>query len=620
MTLTDRRFDSIAALGLGLVAVLLHLPILSYGTVEYDTQSILLQQPELFDTPSFLDGLRAIFNRLPREEPLLFRDLSWLIDSWLFGFGNPVGPHLGNLLLHAATCALIVPLWRRIGVTPEVALVAGVLFAVHPIHVEPVAWVMGRKDVLSTFLGLASLMAWVMARRPSSTTRQLGWLGLALAALALGMLSKINLVTFPAVWGAASLLVPRSTTTVGNSTNANESLAPRRPRPLELVGLGAGLVVAGGIFAWYRSQVLAWGLLGRGLPLSDPMHLRQLITLIPEQVGTFAVHFLWPWDYGIFYDAPAVGMPTDSGRVVLGGLIMAGFAVGAVAGARVRPLVSFALLGVALTILPYLNIVYIGIIVANRYLYLPSVFLTLLVAEAAVGIYRWRPAGRAVVVAVGVAWAPVAAWQHTRWLPAWSSDDALWAYEAMRTEPSLLGLQGRTKSLVRQAESLDPRDPVQAETRHALLEQAMATVASGYELYESYGVVHVDGYVNYQRAYLAKLTQWEGRILEAAGAPIEKAIEAYERALALAPFHRLPLFMLARSRAQAAAQASDPVTAEAHAARSLDALRRYAALVRTESDVRRVLRIADGLARRFESLRAELDALTEELHARRLMY
>ncbi|HEV2691347.1 MAG TPA: tetratricopeptide repeat protein [Verrucomicrobiae bacterium] len=126
--------------------------------------------------------------------------LSLMLDSQLFGHGS-FGPHLTNLLLHAANTGLLFFLLRKLtGATWKSALVAA-LFALHPLHVESVAWVAERKDVLSAFFGFISI--WAYARyareRPaSSRSGPLAYLA-ALLFFALGLMSKPMLVTLPCV-------------------------------------------------------------------------------------------------------------------------------------------------------------------------------------------------------------------------------------------------------------------------------------------------------------------------------------------------------------------------------------------------------------------------------------
>jgi Flp pilus assembly protein TadD len=141
--------------------------------------------------------------------------LSLMLDVQLFGKG-PFGPHLTNLLLHAFNTVLLFLLLRRLtAATWRSALVAA-LFALHPLHVESVAWVTERKDVLSAFFGLLALGAYVRyaqklsrveGRESSAGSGVLALnarpstfdYSLAVIFFALGLMSKPVLITLPLV-------------------------------------------------------------------------------------------------------------------------------------------------------------------------------------------------------------------------------------------------------------------------------------------------------------------------------------------------------------------------------------------------------------------------------------
>jgi len=130
--------------------------------------------------------------------------LSHMLDVQLFGL-DAGWHHLTNLLFHTANTLLLFLLFQRMtGALWRSALVAA-FFGLHPLHVESVAWVSERKDVLSTFFFLLTLRAYVKyveVRRASSEVRSAGarvWYGAALGACALGLMSKPMLVTAPLV-------------------------------------------------------------------------------------------------------------------------------------------------------------------------------------------------------------------------------------------------------------------------------------------------------------------------------------------------------------------------------------------------------------------------------------
>ena len=125
--------------------------------------------------------------------------LSHMVDVSLFGM-KPGGHHITSLLFHIANSLLLLLLLRQMtGSVWRSAMVAA-LFALHPLHVESVAWIAERKDVLSTFFGLLALMAYTKyAKSKVEGRRSKAAYALTLTFLALGLMSKPMLVTWPFV-------------------------------------------------------------------------------------------------------------------------------------------------------------------------------------------------------------------------------------------------------------------------------------------------------------------------------------------------------------------------------------------------------------------------------------
>ena len=127
--------------------------------INYDDQEYVTQNPEVRQGLTW-EGIRWAFrtSRSANWHPLTW--LSHMLDCQLFGL-SPAGHHLTGLAFHLANVVLLFLLFQRAtGALGRSAFVAG-LFAVHPLHVESVAWVAERKDVLSTFFGLLSLLGYV---------------------------------------------------------------------------------------------------------------------------------------------------------------------------------------------------------------------------------------------------------------------------------------------------------------------------------------------------------------------------------------------------------------------------------------------------------------------------
>ena len=115
-----------------------------------------------------------------------------MLDCQLYGL-NPAGHHLTNVLLHAASSVLLfLVLLRMTGDLWPSAWVAAV-FAIHPLHVESVAWVAERRDVLSGLFFMLTLVAYALYAERPSLARYLAVAG----CLALGLMAKPMLVTVP---------------------------------------------------------------------------------------------------------------------------------------------------------------------------------------------------------------------------------------------------------------------------------------------------------------------------------------------------------------------------------------------------------------------------------------
>jgi tetratricopeptide (TPR) repeat protein len=126
--------------------------------------------------------------------------LSLMFDAQLFGHG-PMGPHLTNVMLHATNTVLLFLLLRRLTGSLWPSAFTAAVFAIHPLHVESVAWVAERKDVLSGLFFMLTLLAYVhYAERSGPQFRMRGiFYGLTLLFFVLGLMSKPILVTLPFV-------------------------------------------------------------------------------------------------------------------------------------------------------------------------------------------------------------------------------------------------------------------------------------------------------------------------------------------------------------------------------------------------------------------------------------
>ena len=298
--------------------------------------------------------------------------LGWALEYAIHGRA-PLGYHLVNVLLHALATALVVLLARRVleAASPPGAaagaLGAGILFALHPAHVEAVAPIVGRTDLLAAAGGLGALLLALGPRTP--------WrLAAAFAALLAGMLSKETAAAIPLLYALVAALVPRAA-----GLEAPPGLRSREGRRALAAAAGACCVLAAAVAAylalrpgtaaapvesrWFGSYPppVVWNTMTRALA----EYLRILV--FPAALATdfgYAAKIPFTLHFGAESAiATAVWVP-----VLAAGLL----------AARRAPVLSLAVLWTFAALLPVLNVVPIGVLMAERLLYLPSVGLCLL--------------------------------------------------------------------------------------------------------------------------------------------------------------------------------------------------------------------------------------------------
>ncbi len=192
-SLTKNQLRHLTCFALAIITLLVYAPMLGHGFATYD-------DPEyITDNPHVNTGLnwREIAWAFQNSQSANWHPLTWIshmTDCQLFGL-NPTGHHLMNLAFHIAnTLLLFLFLNRTTGALWRSAFVAA-LFALHPMHVESVAWASERKDVLSGFFWMLTLNVYSRYAEKRSASNYV----LALLFFACGLLSKPMVVTLPFV-------------------------------------------------------------------------------------------------------------------------------------------------------------------------------------------------------------------------------------------------------------------------------------------------------------------------------------------------------------------------------------------------------------------------------------
>ena len=182
----------VIAFALALEAAVIYFPVHGFDFVNYDDD--VYMGARRIDEGLTARNVEWAFSTFHHSNwhPLTW--LSWLTEIEVFGV-RPGPMHLGNALLHAANGVLLYMALLSLTRKAVPSALAAALFAAHPMHVESVAWISERKDVLSVFFGLLAIIAYA---RYAEHTRPLTYIA-TIAAFALSLLAKPMLVTLPLV-------------------------------------------------------------------------------------------------------------------------------------------------------------------------------------------------------------------------------------------------------------------------------------------------------------------------------------------------------------------------------------------------------------------------------------
>jgi hypothetical protein len=532
-------------------SVAIYADTIDYGYVDYDDNTILLAHPSLYNEHSFSSSLEQIFaGYFPREEPLLIRDVTWAIESRLFGHVAAWPRHLGNVLLNAANVGLAFAF--ILAITGQRALAFGVAMAwsVLAVRTEAVAWVMGRKDVLSAFFALAALN--IEARRWNGRARALAYAA-ALALVGAAILSKVSALTLFAV-----LIVVRAPS------------LEFRPIATAVLRYTPHAALSIGIYIWYAGIIRDFGVTGRS-PGWSLEYLGVLLDFLPLVAFEYARHLALPFDLSIAYQIPSINIALTDGQIVTSRLMLLAMVATTVVLLRWRRDVLYLWLAFALAMATYLNFVYIGIWIADRYLYFSSLFLIALLAKLAAPVMGGASRGaRTALLSLSGGVLALNLAQVLMHQRAWVDNLALWTHEVALERPTLLAYQALARELLRRANAPGVADV----DRRTILERVESTLDAGFMTAEQLNI-RQSPYYTTETHYHSKLLHYRGRLLEARGAPLTDQVAAFQSAYDLKPRDRLNTMTLAEKHFQLATMTS---SSSGHAELSLKYFDEYVGL------------------------------------------
>ncbi len=413
-----RRQLSMLSIGLFLILLIIAVfgQVRNHGFINFDDNEYVTQNPHVTSGIT-LSGMVWALGAMHSNNwhPLTW--LSHMLDCELYGL-NPGGHHISNILFHIGnTLLLFFVLQRMTGARLKSGFVAA-LFAIHPLHVESVAWVAERKDVLSTFFWMLTMGAYVHYARGPRIHRYL----VVVLCFALGLLSKPMLVTLPFVL----LLLdywPLNRFRLEKRKRDHAGLAALRcsnPSPLFLIKEKLPFFILAALAALLTVLAQQRGGTVKSLEFF-PLETRIANALISYVQYVWKI--VWPPPMAILYPYPDY---FQTWEVVGAILFLGGVTLLILRFVRSHPYLAVGWLWYVGTLVPVVGLVQVGMqAMADRYTYVPSIGLFIMAVWGGADIVKgWKyrkvvfavSSGLTLLIYGGLAWSQVRWWHNSETL------------------------------------------------------------------------------------------------------------------------------------------------------------------------------------------------------------
>ncbi|YCM42165.1 tetratricopeptide repeat protein [Verrucomicrobiaceae bacterium 227] len=495
--------DKDRALGGAMVAVFLiilsvvpYLQTLKFDFVNYDDPLHVSAQPAVLEgVNSESIGWAAKATPSNLWHPLTW--FSYMAEVQWFGGGaeSPGVHHGGNLLLYALTILFFYLLVRGLGVSAVWALIGVLLFALHPLHSEPVAWISARKDLLSGVFVMGSLLGYVRSGSAEGRARLI-WKSLSLIAFAAALLSKPSAVVLPVLLILLDWF-PLRQGGFGKDESEGSSWKPIFKAQLRSKGLYFVMALV--------AAVIAVSVQGEGShrDFASESSLTSRLADAPGHLAFYLQRLVWPTKLIFEYSRPDGFASTL--YPLAGVILVLGISWFAWTRRRRLPEIMLAWLWILVCLSPVLGFFYIGdSYTADRYLYLALMGPALATMFLLPRVTRWRsavvPGSMLVLLVLGML-----SFKQTK---VWRNDSALF-HHAVAVDPHHLTALGNLGSYYR----------VQKDDNQALIYYMAALEVNPNDHIVHYNIAHIrhnqgdragsvaalraclDGYPNYGRAH-----------------------------------------------------------------------------------------------------------------------
>ena len=381
-----KNYFALICLALALGTLALYWPITRHPFILYDDEQYITANPHVVTGLSWTNLVWA----MQSSEQANWHPLTWVshqADCTLFGV-NPGGHHFVNLLFHVTNTLLLFVLLRSLtGAMWRSAFVAA-LFAWHPLHVESVAWAAERKDVLSTFFWLLTLMAYARfaacSKAQSPKSKFVLFYVLALVFFAFGLMSKPMVVTLPFV------LLLLDFWPLNRISNCQFPIANLKALVLEKIPFFA--LAFTGSAVTYLVQNSGGAVVGQ-MPWSE-----RLATAVLAY-ARYTAKIFWPTDLAIIYPHPRhwpVVLALGAAAVLVVWTILC------LRDWRKKPFLAVGWFWFLGTLVPTIGLVQVGAAsMADRYTYIPSIGFFIALVWGVAGYFAPHPRGKIILAGLG---------------------------------------------------------------------------------------------------------------------------------------------------------------------------------------------------------------------------